>query len=468
MKEFKIRNFLSIRRILYWRWKLWRSQYYSLEKLKALQWKLLSSMLDHCYENVPYYIEEFTRLGLRRSDFRSLDDLSKIPVINKWTLLDNFERFKAVNMKKFRPVPVHTSGSTGTPMSFFWDINCNVMELTCQWRHFSWTGYRIGEPFAEIRNKVMTTPDGTKWNWKCRALQISAPLISASSIGAYARLFEKYKIKFWRGNCASLHHLCLALKEAGIDWIMPERIISTAEPVLEYQRNFIESFTGVCVCDNFGHYEHTALICQCPQGGYHINPEYGIVEILKEDGSPAKDGEEGRIIGTGLHNRAVPLLRYDSCDYAVQSSKTCSCGRTLPLLEHLTGRFIERLLTADGRWVSGMRFAFKFGQKIRLAQFVQEKPGEVDLYIVPDKDFSFEPNKLMYDELARYLGKDTVLRTHLVSDVPYHEPGKFKFVVNKLMPSTNFSDGTAEEIIPSFSNNKHSSECAHKSGESSR
>jgi phenylacetate-CoA ligase len=443
MREFKIRDFLSIRRILYWRWKLWRSQYYPPEKLKALQWKLFSSMLDHCMEHVAYYRDEFAQLGLRRSDFHSLDDLSKLPVINKWTLLDNFERFKADNMKKFRPSPCITSGSTGTPMPFLLDINSNVIEMTCQWRHFSWTGYRIGQTFADIRNKINPTPEGRRWNWQCRSLHISAPLINASNIGAYAELFKKYKIKFWRGHPSALHHLCLVMNDTGVRSMMPERIVCSGEPVLEYQRSFIESFTGVPICDDFGLFEHTALISQCPQGGYHINPEYGIVEILKEDGSPAKDGEEGRIIGTGLHNRIIPLLRYDTCDYAVQSSKTCSCGRTLPLLEHLTGRFVERLLTADGRWASEMRIAVKYGKGIRMAQFVQEKQGEIDFYIVPNKDgFSFEGSIKMYDELTRYLGETTVLRTHIVSEVPYHEPGKYKFVVNKLASSSNPAEST--------------------------
>src|SRR4030043_1581655 len=107
MNEFRIRNFLSIKRILYWRGKLWRSQYYSLEKLKALQWKLLSSILDHCFANVPFYREKFTHLGLQRSDFRSLDDLPRMPVINKWTLIDNYDKFKAGNFHKFNPVEVY-------------------------------------------------------------------------------------------------------------------------------------------------------------------------------------------------------------------------------------------------------------------------------------------------------------------------------------------------------------------------
>ena len=418
MKEFKIRDFLSVRRILYWRWKLWRSQYYPPEKLKALQWELLSSMLDHCFENVPYYQEEFARLGLHRSDFRSLDDLPMIPVINKWTLIDNYDEFKASNFHKFNPVEVYTTGSTGTPLKYYIDINSNVMELTSQWRHFSWVGYRLGQPFADIRNKIVNPPIGFKWNWKCRSIDVSTLGINSKTIGEYVELFKKYHIKFWRGHPSALHHLCEVLKDSGINDVKPDLIISSAEPILAYQRRLIESYAGVPVCDNFGLHEHNMLVCQCPQGGYHIASEYGIVEILKNNGEPACSGEEGRIIATGLHNRAIPLLRYEIGDYAIPSEKTCVCGRTLPLVESLTGRYMERVFTSDGRGISQMRYSLKLGKNIRMTQFVQEKRGEVDLYIVPDKNYTTENNQEMFDELKQSFGESMVFHIHIVTDVP--------------------------------------------------
>lgn len=437
MQEFRISQFLSIKRILYWRFKLWRSQYYQPEKLKEMQWRLLSSILDHCYKHVPYYKKVFANIGLRRSDFRSLDDLTKIPIINKWTLIENYEEFKADNFHKFRPIAVTTSGSTGTPMQYHVDINSNVLELTSQWRHFSWAGYRLGQPFADIRNKIVNPPFGYKWNWKCRSLDVSTLGIDSNTIGKYADLLQKYKIKFWRGHPSAIHYLCEILKNSGINHVMPDIIVSSAEPVLEYQRKYIEDYTGVPVCDNFGLHEHTMLVCQCPQGGYHIASEYGIVEILKENSEPAKAGEEGRIITTGLHNRAVPLLRYEIGDYAIASDKTCECGRTLPLVESLTGRYLERVFTHDGRAVSQMRFSVKLGKNIRMTQFVQEKIGEVDFYIVPDKNYSAEDNQEMFDDLKRAFGEGMTFRIHIVPDVPYHEPGKYRFVVNKLMSSSN-------------------------------
>ena len=100
--KFRIADFFSPWRILHWRRLLWRSQYYSDDEMRALQWELLSRLLKHCFENVAYYRKGFAELGLHPSDLRSVDDLSLVPVINKRILLERYEEFKADNFKRFR------------------------------------------------------------------------------------------------------------------------------------------------------------------------------------------------------------------------------------------------------------------------------------------------------------------------------------------------------------------------------
>ncbi len=432
MKEFRISDFLSLRRILYWRWKVWRSQYYPPAKLQALQWKLLSKLLDHCFANVPYYRRLFTDLGLRRSDFRSLDDLSLLPVMSKDVLLRRHDEFRADNVERYKPREIPTSGTTGTPLRVYWDRDSNVLELTCQWRHFSWIGYRLGQSFLDIRSVILDDAKGYKWNWKCRGLEFSSDIIDESNIGEYAALVRRYRVKLWRGHPSAISSFCRLLKEAGIDDVKPKCVVTVSEALLPYQRELIESWTGVTVCDNYGLHEHNALICQCPEGGYHIASEYGIVEIIKDNGEPAQSGEEGRIVATGLHNKAFPLLRYDTRDCATVSDKVCGCGRTLPLVENLTGRIDDRVMTADGRWVSGLHFAFFFAGAVEMSQVVQRERDALDVYLVPTDDYDDETDVHLTDILKKKLGRSMGVRIHHVKEVPFPSPGKFKFVINML------------------------------------
>ncbi|HUT03893.1 MAG TPA: hypothetical protein VM163_08390 [bacterium] len=432
MIEFKIRDFLYPRRLLYWRWFLWRSQYYPRERLLSLQWKLLSRMLDHCLEHVPHYRNLFKKLGLKRSDFRRLRDLSRLPILSKDYLIEHHDEFKADNFERFRPRAIQTSGTTGSPLTVYWDSDSNVIEFTCMWRHFSWLGYRLGEPFLDIRSVVMDAPGGYKWNRKCRGLEMSSDIIDAANIGKYAELLRSYHVKLWRGHPAAIDSLCRLLSDAGIDDVRPKCVFTASEAVLDHQRRFIEKWSGVPVCDNYGLKEHNVLITQCPQGGYHVAMEYGIVEIINDDGTPAGPGEEGRIIATGLHNKAFPLIRYDTMDYATPTDRICRCGRTLPLVERLTGRVDDRVQTADGRWVSGLSFAFFFPKGIKRAQLLQKEKLTLDVYVVPNPEFDDETANTLRAELKRKLGEAMVVRIHTAEEVPYRSCGKFKFVISQM------------------------------------
>jgi len=439
--EFRIADFFCPWRILHWRRLLWRSQYYSDDEMRALQWKLLSRLLKHCFENVAYYRKLFTDLGLYPSDLRSVDDLRLVPVINKRILLERYEEFKADNFKRFRPSEVHTSGTTGTPLSFYWDADSNVLELVCQWRHFSWSGYRLGEPFLDIRSRILDVPSGYVWNWKCRGLEVSSDNIDAANVARYAELLRKHRIKLWRGHPHAINWFCYLLHNAGIDDVKPKYVISCAETLLGYERDFIESWSGVRVCDNYGLKEHNALICQCPEGGYHVASEYGVVEIIRDDGQAALPGEEGRIVATGLHNKAVPLLRYDTRDYAVQSERRCSCGRTLPLVERITGRIDDRILRADGKWVSGLQRVFYFAKGVQRAQLVQEQRESLNVYLVLGEGYAEQTEIHLRTELKKKLGESMEIHIHRVKEIPFRSPGKSKFVVNKL----GFDDSTVKE-----------------------
>ncbi len=432
MVRFQLSDYSSVWRLLYWRRLLWKSQYHTDAEMKALQWKLLSRILDHCFENVPYYRDRLRRLGLSRSDFNSLEDLTKLPVITKNDVRENAETLKAVRFSRYRPKPMRTTGTTGSPMQVYWDLNSNVLELVCTWRHYSWFGYRLGTPFLDLRNYRDHLTGRWAWNWKCRGLETSIRFWDESNVGECARMLRKRKIRLWRGNPMAIHQMSRCLDRAGIRDVKPDCIITVGDTLLDHERNFIETWAGIRIGDSYGLTEHTAFICQCPAGSYHIAPEYGILEILREDGTPAESGEEGRIVSTGLHNLAFPLLRYDTGDSAVQSEGICACGRTLPIVKEFTGRIADRVLDGRGRLVSSLHRSFKSVNGIRCSQIVQEQSETLDVYIIPARDFDPDSPGWIVEKLQRALGDGMTVRVRLVEKLPFPSSKKFRFVVNRM------------------------------------
>jgi len=51
---------------------------------------------------------------------------------------------------------------------------------------------------------------------------------------------------------------------------------------------------------------------------------------------------------TGLLNKMMPLVRYELGDLVVPSDRKCPCGRSLPMLESLEGRWRDRYLLPGG------------------------------------------------------------------------------------------------------------------------
>lgn len=77
--------------------------------------------------------------------------------------------------------------------------------------------------------------------------------------------------------------------------------------------------------------------CSAQQGG-HLNERLLFLEVFKENGIRAQDGEEGEIVITPLHVTGTPLIRYRTGDVAKIFYGKCSCGRTSPRLGPVMGR----------------------------------------------------------------------------------------------------------------------------------
>ncbi|MBN2201386.1 phenylacetate--CoA ligase family protein [bacterium] len=432
MVQFNLSDFNSIHRVLHWRRLLWRSQYFPRAEQDALQWSLLSTLLDHCFAEVPGYRECWRRLGLCREDFRSAADIVRFPVISKKDVRTDPQSFRSNRFASYRPKPMRTTGTTGSPLEVYWDSGSNAMELAAQWRHYSWFGYRLGTPFLDIRFHKHRPSGRWAWNWKCRGLETCIRLWDDSNAEELARELKRRGVRLWRGHPTAVYELCRLFERRGITQPKPSCIITVGHLLLDYERDFMQKWAGVTVGDSYGLTEHTALICRCPAGSYHIAPEYGLIEILREDDSTAAPGEEGRIVSTGLHNMAFPLIRYDTGDRAVASAEVCSCGRTLPVVRELAGRNDDRLIDRNGRRIASLHRMFKYSDGVRCSQIVQNEAGVIEAYVVPADGFSDRDGSRIIAEFKRELGDDMKVRLHVVQELPFPPEGKFKFAVNRM------------------------------------
>ena len=66
-----------------------RSQWWTIEQLRVYQLSEFSKLLDHAYENVPYYRRVFKEKGLHPDHIQTRNDFNNIPFLTKQDIRGN-------------------------------------------------------------------------------------------------------------------------------------------------------------------------------------------------------------------------------------------------------------------------------------------------------------------------------------------------------------------------------------------
>ena len=196
------------------------------------------------------------------------------------------------------------------------------------------------------------------------------------------------------GYTSSLRILAEKLISNNLEPPFPKILMSSAELMDPATRQLLTEAFGTVPVDFYGSMEFGWIAWQCPQkNGYHINSDCLIVECLKDDGQPVEPGEEGELVITNLHSDAAPLIRYATGDSAIFASKSCSCGRSLPLLSSINGRLADCIVLPDGRKLSPYVITCTVEEipGVRQFQVIQETDGSIRIRLLSSR-LSANPN----------------------------------------------------------------------------
>ena len=87
-------------------------QWLARDEIERYRRERLQALLQFASTNVPFYREQFQRLGVRAEEIRTTGELSRLPVLNKQHLR---ERFSDLQVHGYRgaALEMKSSGSTG-------------------------------------------------------------------------------------------------------------------------------------------------------------------------------------------------------------------------------------------------------------------------------------------------------------------------------------------------------------------
>jgi phenylacetate-CoA ligase len=151
----------------------------------------------------------------------------------------------------------------------------------------------------------------------------------------------------------------------------------------------------------------------------------------------------GSVVVTDLCNFAMPLVRYQIGDVAVRADGACPCGRGLPLLESITGREADFVVTGDGRLVSGISLTENFAllvPGVAQIQIVQEEVRRFVFRIVRDAAWGPAAERRLAELVAERFGADTRHTCEFVEMIPQEPSGKYRFCISHV-PHPSAAEG---------------------------
>lgn len=319
------------------------------DERKKLQGERLRATVELEYNNVPAYRKRMDEAGVKPEDINGIEDIVKLPFMQKTDLRDNFPYgLFAADLKDIVRIQ-GSSGTTGKPIvSGYTENDIKV-----------WT---------EMVARALTAAGGTKddiiqvaygyglftggLGAHQGATEIGATVIPMSSGNTQRQIIMMKELGTTMLCCTPSYATYLAetIHEMGIK---PEELklksgCFGAEPWTEEMRQHLEELLDFDALDIYGLTEigGPGVAFECMEKhGMHINEDHVLAEIIDPiTEEPLPDDTPGELVFTTLTKTGAPMIRYRTHDICTLHHGTCACGRTTVKMSRITGRTDDMLV----------------------------------------------------------------------------------------------------------------------------
>jgi phenylacetate-CoA ligase len=406
-----------------------------IEELRAAK---LRRLTQYGYENVPYVQTVMQQAGLHPSDIQGPADLPKLPLLRKADVRTHREQMRSRIAGKL--TSFSTGGSTGEPLLFDLPKERIASWIACRQRAMRWWGLSAGDKeYAIWGSPVEATRQDRIRDLRDRILNtqlLSAFEMNEATMDRYIQLLQKGDCRTIFAYPSSMYLLCqhahqrnINLRRAGV-----KMVFVTGEVLFPHQRDLIAETLNCPVGNGYGGRDSGFVCHECPQGGMHIMADATIVEILDAQGRPMPEDEPGEIVVTDLFSREVPFIRYATGDVGAWTSRKCTCGRPLPLLEKIQGRTTDFIVAPDGTILHALSVIYIMREIEGIAQFKirQKAVDRFHIQVVRNERFDAASEERIREALRQRLRARVEVAIEYVPALPPERSGKFRHVISEV------------------------------------
>ena len=309
--------------------------------------------------------------------------------------------------------------------------------------HVIWTWSKLGYKKGDRKLTLRGTDLGDKlykYNPIYNELQINIFLMNENNIDLILKEINNFNPNFGHGYPSAFVRFSQLIENKKINFNL-KGISLASESFNEVQRDIIERGFKCPARGFFGHSERACFAAEkiSEKGIYEVLLTYGLIEIIKDNGEKAKLDEEGEIVCTGFINKAMPLIRYKTGDYAT--------------VNQIKNDIVTEIKNIKGRWGkdfiydkegipisttainihSDIQYDFKY------IQLWQKEKGKLIIKLVPwekTKDLEIKLKKISTD-FQKKLNKVEV-KCIIISEKEIYKThrGKIPYLINELTINT--------------------------------
>lgn len=422
----------------------WKEYYNSNENLslidlKKIQFKRFIELLEHSIDKSSFYQSLYK--GINISEIKNIKDIVLLPIINKEDLRKNVAG--VITIPKEKALVAKTGGTTGKSLQVY-NRPCDVQERLAYIDNFRGKyGYKLGKKTAWFSGKSLLTDRDVKKNrfWKTdyyhNVRYYSSYHVKNENLEYYVKNLIKYAPSYFVGFPSTMYEIAKYGPNYNLEF--PKDIVKavfpTAETLTIEMKEKIEQFFKTKVYDQYASSEGAPFIIACGKGNLHLELQFGVFEVLNEHDQPTTNG---RLVITSFTTWGTPLIRYDIGDGVELSTRTCSCGNNNPLVEKITGRVYDYILSPEVGKINVVNLANSLKNTFGIVNFqiVQDSLEELTIKMVIDeKLYSKESEKMFLSNIRERMGNKIGIVLDFVEEIPVEASGKFRMIKNNLKDS---------------------------------
>jgi phenylacetate-CoA ligase len=336
--------------------RIWEPQCECMDRaeLEQLQLERLEATLTRVMRHVPFYRKRFEEIGFDPDEFRSLEDLRRLPFTTKADLRENHPYgLFAVPLRDV--VRVHaSSGTTGlstavgytrNDMRTWSNLNARVLVA----------GGVTKEDVVQIGFDYGLFTGAFGLHQGAERLGASVVPVSSASARRQVGIMRDYRTTALVTTPSHALNIADAMVEMGVN---PAALslaygLFGAEPWSESMRKEIEEKLDVVATDNYGISEvmGPGVAAEClEKNGLHLAEDHFVFEVIDpETLAPVPPGQVGELVITTLTKEAIPVVRYRTRDLTAILPDPCPCGRTLRRMTRVKGRTDDMLIVKGAK-----------------------------------------------------------------------------------------------------------------------